>query len=303
MFICTLILGPISVIWRVWDKMSYKYINSRQVDNSAALAAIGSPANDSLDDILSRINAILGGLSGSGSYIAKQTPLTSGTTSLAVTIPAQPDTSYIVLAMMSNTVDTFPQYQQVEVTAKSTTGFTFSWNHPLDSSNYLISYVIPFKVFPEAEVGIGSGDNTLSTALAFPQPVTSYPVIAQLQNLIDPHPQFQTVVVGSNTTSNINFTWNTFTDSANYEVVYGILGTGQTAITSGVTSVTVSLPVNFNSSSYALIATMQNASDSFPQYQPLLITSQSGNSATVSWNIPTDVSSYVLNYYAISLTA
>lgn len=283
--------------------MSYKYINSRQILNDLALGNIGTPANSQLDTILSAINSILGSVSSGGGYYAQQATLTSGSRSVVVSVPTQQDTSYIVLAMMSNTVDAFPQYQQVEVTAKSATGFTFSWNHPLDSANYTISYIIPFKTFPEAEVAISSGADTLSATLAFPQPAATYPVIAQIQNLADPNPQFQTVVIGNDTTSNVNFSWNTLTDSANYMMTYGILASGQATIASGVTSVTVPLPINFNTTSYALVATMQDTSDSFPQYQPLLITARSGSTATISWNIPTDVSSYLLNYYAISLTA
>lgn len=283
--------------------MSFKYINTRQVQNQAALSNIGSPAGDSLDDILNKINSALVSASNGSGYYAQRVTLTSGATSINVSIPTQYDTSYVVFAMMGNVTDSFPQYQQVEVTAKSPTGFTFSWNHPVDSNNYFISYIVPYKVFPEAEVSIGSGDSTLTAPLAFPQPIISYPVVAQLQNITDANPEFQTVVVGNNTTTNANFSWNALTDSPNYLITYGILATGQTTIPNGATSVTVSLPVNFNSTNYSLITTMQNASDSFPQYQPLLLSSQTGSAATISWSIPTDVSSYVLNYYAITMTA
>jgi hypothetical protein len=282
--------------------MGYKPIDDRQVINRAALPNIGSPANDSLDDILARIDALISGGGGGSGYVAKNSALTVSSTSLVVTIPSQPDTSYVVLAMMGNTIDSFPQYQQVEVTNKSTSGFTFEWNHPLDTSNYFISYVIPFKVFPQAEVAVGSGVSTLSSNLAISQPGTTYPVIAQLQNLIDTNPQFQTVVVGPNTTSATNFSWNVNTDSANYKMVYGILGSGQAPISSGINFITLSLPVNFNTSNYAIVATMQNSSVTHPQYQPLLITNQTGSNAIISFNNLTDVSSYVLNYYAVSLT-
>ena len=282
--------------------MCYKPIDDRQVINRAALTNIGSPADDNLADIFSRIDAILAGISGGSGYYAQQQALTSGSTSIVVNIPTQHDTSYIVLAMMGNVTDSLPQFQQVQVTVKNASGFTFSWNHPLDTGNYYISYIIPFKVFPEAEAIISSGADILSAVLPIPQGNSSYPIIAQIQNLIDSNPQFQAVVVGSNTTTNGNFKWNVDTDSANYQMVYGILASGQTAISMGVTSVTVPLPVNFNSTHYSLIAVMQNTVNSFPQYQPLLITNQSDVSATVSWNIPTDVSSYVINYYAITLT-
>lgn len=281
----------------------YKPLDDRQVINRASLPNIGSPTDDSLDDIFARIDAIIGGLSSGGGYVAKKAALTVGSTSLVVTLPAQPDTSYIILAMFGNTVDSFPQYQQVQVTAKSTSGFTFKWSNPLDSNNYFLSYIIPFKVFPEVEASIGSSVSTLSSGLLIPQANGGYPVIAQLQNLVDTNPEFQTVVVGSNTTTNANFKWNVNTDSSNYQIEYGVLGTGQVSIPNGVSSVSIPLPVNYNSGNYAVVATIQNTVDAFPQYQPMIITAQSGSSATISWNNLTDASSYVLNYYAISLTS
>jgi hypothetical protein len=280
----------------------YRYINSRQVLNVDALPNIGTPSDTGLDIILSAINAALAGLTAASGYYAQQANLTSGTTSIVVTIPEQLDTSFIVLAMMGNITDTHPQYQQVQVTSKARTGFTFEWNHPVDSSNYFISYIIPFKQFPEAESSIGSSANTLAATLAVPQAASTYPIIAQLQNLVDTNPEFQTVVVGNDNTTTANFSWNTLTDSSNYQMAYGILATGQVSVSSGVNSITISLPINYGSTGYAIVATIQNTSDSFPQYQPLLLSAKGDSSVTISWNIPTDVSSYVLSYYAISLT-
>lgn len=282
--------------------MAFNPINTRQIINSAALPNIGAPAGDGLDDILLRIDNDIGG-GGSSSYVAKKMALTSNATSIVVTIPAQPDTSYIVLAMMGNVTDALPQYQQVEVTAKSTSGFTFKWNHPLDSNNYFISFIIPFKSIPEVEASIGSGMNILSSTLPMPQPWSGYGVIAQLQNTVDTNPQFQTVVVAANSSTSVNLDWNDNTDSVNYQAVYMIQPTGQVSIPNGASSVTINLPVNFNTSSYAIVATIQNTVDAFPQYQPLLITAQSGASATIGMNNLTDASTYLLNYYAISLTA
>lgn len=282
--------------------MPFKPIDDRQVINRAALTNIGSPADDTLDDIFSRIDAILAGASNATGYIAKKTNLTTGTTFLTVTIPSQPDTSYTVLGMMGNTTDSFPQYQEVEVTSKSVSGFTFTWNHSLDSSSYFLSYVVLFKTIPQIEAAVGSGANTLASILPIAQSGSGYGVIAALQNTVDAHPQFQTVVIGSNSTTTANFEFNTATDTANYVVTYALTATGQVTIPNSATSVVIPMPVNFNTASYAIIASVQNTVDAHPQFQPLVITSQSGVSATISWNIPRDTGSYLLNYYAISLT-
>ena len=280
---------------------NYKPIDDRQVINRAALPHIGAPANDSLDDIFSKIDLILASLAGGAGYIAKRIALTNGSTSQAIVMAVQPDTSFIVLGMMGNTVDSFPQYQQIEVTAKSTTGFTFTWNHPLDSSNYFISYIVPLKVFPEVEAAIGSGVNSLSSTLPIAQSGSGYGVIAELQNIVDPHPQFQTVVIGTNTNSTVNLEWNVNTDSANYQAVYMVAATGQVAVPISATSVTVSLPVAFNTSNFGVVASMQNA-DSHPQFQPMIIKAAASGSVTFGWNVALDTSDYLLNFYAISLT-
>lgn len=283
--------------------MSYKPIDDRQVINRAALPNIGSPAGDSLDDILLRINNILSSITGGSFYVAHKLSLTAGTSSVVVTIPAQPDTSYIVLGIMVNTIDPNPQYQQVEVTAKSNSGFTFTWNDPLDTGNYFVSYIIPPKVFPVAEVAVNLGASSITSPLAIPQSGAGYGLITAFQNLTDPNPQFQTIMVGNNSNTAADLVWNDPTDTANYVATYMINATGQMAIPNGVNTVTVPLPVNYGAPDYAIIASMQNLVDPHPQFPPMVVTAQNNGSATFSWNSGTDTANYLLNYYAISLTS
>lgn len=47
-----------------------------------------------------------------------------------------------VIAWFINTTDANPQFQDVEVTARSSTGFTATWNAPLDSANYKLAYAV-----------------------------------------------------------------------------------------------------------------------------------------------------------------
>ncbi len=243
------------------------------------------------------------GSSSSSTWVAKEIGLTNGTTSQAVTFSTpQPDLSYVVLGMMGNTVDAFPQHQQIEVTSKSTSGFVFTWNHPIDSGNYFISFIVPPKTLTTAEASIGSGANTLSTTLPIAQSNSTYGVVSELQNTTDANPQFQTMVVGSNSSTTLNLSWNVATDTANYLATYVIAATGQVAVSSGVTSITVPLPVSYGTPDYAAIASMQNTVDAHPQFQPLLITGQTANSITFGVNVPTDTANYLLNYYVLSLT-
>lgn len=49
-------------------------------------------------------------------------------------------TNYAISVVWRNTTDSTPQYQPIDITAKSATGFTASWNAPTDSANYVIEY-------------------------------------------------------------------------------------------------------------------------------------------------------------------
>ena len=86
---------------------SFKPIDDRQVVNRAALGNIGSPANDTLDDIFSRIDTILGGLTSTNGYIANKIAMTQGSTSYSILFPERPDLSYVALAMSTRCFSRF----------------------------------------------------------------------------------------------------------------------------------------------------------------------------------------------------
>src|SRR5581483_2719427 len=66
-----------------------------------------------------------GGGGGNAGWIAQEIPILAGSTSLAVSFPStQPDTSYVVLAQLTNYVDANPQFQQVISIVKTPGGFT-----------------------------------------------------------------------------------------------------------------------------------------------------------------------------------
>jgi len=73
---------------------------------------------------------------------AGQQAISSGTTSQAVTFSSTlGTTSYGLTVNMKNVTDAFPQFQPLEITAKSATGFTVTWNANTDSANYVLEYI------------------------------------------------------------------------------------------------------------------------------------------------------------------
>lgn len=72
---------------------------------------------------------------------AGKTTLSSSSTTQAVTFSATLGTTgYAVTATMLNTTDSSPAYIPVTITAQSATGFTISWNTPLLTANYVLSW-------------------------------------------------------------------------------------------------------------------------------------------------------------------
>jgi hypothetical protein len=236
-------------------------------------------------------------------WVAQEVPLISGITSTTIAFATpQVDTSYVVFAMMENLIDPTPMYQQVEVTGKTVNGFTVTWNVPLDTTNYVVSFIVPPRTNTYAEASVGSSVTDLTQTLVLPQASSIYPVIAQMQDLVDMYPQFQPLTVTTQTSANTVFEWNAPTLSSNYQVIYMLNGSTQVAIGSGVTSVTIPLPVSYGTTSYGIMVTMSNSIDSFPQFQPLLVTSKTASSVTVRLNSPTLSGNYILTAYAISAT-
>jgi hypothetical protein len=74
------------------------------------------------------------------------------------------------------------------------------------------------------------------------------------------------------------------------------------ALSSATTSVSVTYSSVMPSTSYALIATMQNVTDTTPLIQPVVITYQDTSGFIAKWNYPLDSSNYVLNYVAMAFT-
>jgi hypothetical protein len=77
--------------------------------------------------------------------IDNEVSLASGITTKAVTFPATLQTgnaSPRVVAFIYDGTDANPQFQPTIITARSSTGFTATWNAPTDTTNYLLGYIV-----------------------------------------------------------------------------------------------------------------------------------------------------------------
>ena len=237
-------------------------------------------------------------------WTAKEIALGSGLTEYTYFFPTpQVDNSYVPFAIMENLTDANPQFQQIEITAKTTTSFTVQWNMPLDTANYILSLIVPPKDFSVALTSIGSGLISFNDPTPLIQPSITYPTIAIFQNTVDLTPRFQTIVATNKTTSTVTLSWNDITDSANYQAIAMFNATTQQSVSSGVQSTTITLPVDYGTTGYGIIVTTTNVTDANPKFQPLLITAKTTNTITVSWPDLTESANYVLTCYAVSLTS
>jgi hypothetical protein len=75
--------------------------------------------------------------------VAGSSLMTVATKSAVITLPtAFPDTTYQVTAQLYNDIDSHPEIQPVIVTNKTTNTFTATWNAPLDTGNYYLTYTV-----------------------------------------------------------------------------------------------------------------------------------------------------------------
>lgn len=151
-------------------------------------------------------------------------------------------------------------------------------------------------------VSLGSGISQTTVVFSSPLPTSNYVVIAEMENSVDANPQFQTVTITNKTTSGFTAKWNSNTDSVNYSLSYIVPGAltaiAEAAVPNSATTLTVTLNIPFNSSLYAVVASLQNVVDGSVQYQPVVITNKTPTSFTAKWNAPTDSANYVISYQA-----
>lgn len=167
-----------------------------------------------------------GGGTGSSSVqagFAQEVPVSNGSTSVSVVFPsALPGTNYVVLAQFLNTSDPNPQFQDITITNKTTSGFIATWNAPVDSANYTLSYIVPTVQEQVGEGLVPNAASSVTITLPIALAGSNYSVIAQLVNIVDGSPQFQAVTVTAKTNTTFTVEWNSPTDSSNYRLAYHV---------------------------------------------------------------------------------
>ena len=154
---------------------------------------------------------------------AQEVAIPNGVTSITVTFGTpMPSTVYTILAQMVNTTDTDPEFQPITVTQKTTTGFVATWNRPTDTASYALDYIVAGAQEQMGEAIIGINGTNVTVTLPIPLASTSYVVIGEFVNTVDPTPQFQPVTVTQKTTSAFTVTWNAPVDTSNYRLAYQV---------------------------------------------------------------------------------
>ena len=164
-------------------------------------------------------------ITGGSAFRADCAAVSNGATSVTVVFSSVfADTSYTANAIFENTTDANPIFQPVNITNKTTTGFTASWNAPVDSGNYTLCYsASPLGAQTAAGVeSLASGISTKAITLSPPQSNTDYAIVANFNNSVDADPLHQPITITSKATSGFTLTWNSPTDSVNYSLEYSI---------------------------------------------------------------------------------
>lgn len=124
--------------------------------------------------------------------------------------------NYGLVAALQNTLDGSPQFQPLVVSVKSSTGFSALWNNNTDSGNYVLSYM---RMATE-EASVAASATSKSFNLPVNYGSTNYAVFACMYNLVDPSPQFQTLMLTVKGNGSFTLAWEDPTDSVNYKIAY-----------------------------------------------------------------------------------
>jgi hypothetical protein len=167
-----------------------------------------------------------GGSGGGGGGAANEVALSQGTTTVNVTfVTPQGSNTYVVIAQLVNTTDPDPEFQPITITNKTTTGFTATWNMPLDTANYKLDYLVGAGTIEQVgEFPLTMGEVTATITLNVPMSSSSYVVTAELANYTDATPQFQPITVTNKTTTTFTVKWNMPVDTNNYRVAWQLAG-------------------------------------------------------------------------------
>ena len=162
-----------------------------------------------------------GGGSGGSGGVAQEVGLSLGSISVTVVFPTPLSaTTYVVIAQLVNKTDPDPDFQPITITNKTTTGFTATWNMPLDTANYLLDYVVGSAMVQIGEAVVSEGQTSVTITPSIPLAGTSYVVVAEFANYTDPDPDFQPITVTAKSASSFTLSWNMPLDTNNYLIAW-----------------------------------------------------------------------------------
>lgn len=148
-------------------------------------------------------------------------------------------------------------------------------------------------------IPLGATEITVNFPVAFP--ATNYVVMPQLENLVDPNPQFLELVITEKTAAGFKAKWNAPTDGADYKLSYfapvNQVQQGEIAVPLGATELLVTLPITLAGATYTVVAQLVNLVDGSPQFQATTITLKTGAQFRAKWNAPTDGADYRLAFH------
>lgn len=176
----------------------------------------------------SRIFRIDGGGGGGGggasiAGIAQTVSIGLGQDTINVVFPfALPSAVYVPQVQLKNVLDANPAFFDAQVVAQTQNGMTVKLNAPTDTANYLLLYKIPVLQEQAGDVSVPNGVDELEVPLPITLSGALYTVIAQLKNVVDAAPQFQSTCVVQQANDKFKAKWNVPTDSGNYRLTFQV---------------------------------------------------------------------------------
>lgn len=163
------------------------------------------------------LDAAITGGGGSDTFTSGNVALTNGTTTQVVTFStAYGTTNYRVTPSLENDTDVNPQFQPITITNKLTTGFTATWNAPLDSGNYSLNYLALIDGNDAGSQALTIGTQTQTVTFGTARGTSLYKPIPIMENTTDVNPQFQPMTITNKTVNGFTVNWNAPLDSSNY---------------------------------------------------------------------------------------
>ncbi len=147
--------------------------------------------------------------------------INSGVGSFSTPLPIfQGSSTYPILGVIQNLIDTYPQFKTAVVTSKNTTAFGTTMDGATDTANYILTYMTN----PTAQFVVPSSATTVSLVLPVDYGSTDYAVVAVLGNVDDAIPQIQPLLVTAKTSSQFTASVNVATFTGNYVLTYYAIG-------------------------------------------------------------------------------